>query len=218
MDLLLKLTREFWVSLQSGQLPNLGGWNYVLLALFVTIEGPIATLLGAAAASAGLMQLDLVFVAASVGNLGADTLWYLLGYTGRIEWLFRYGRWLGLRPHHLGRLRRVMNDHARKILFVAKLTNAFIIPSLIAAGLARLPWRRWFPSILVGEVMWTGSLVLIGYYATEAIKQIERDVRYLAVIAPTVFLLALLWWFRRALRHKQESDESIFDDKELEGG
>ena len=36
-----------------GQLPELGHWTYILLALLVMVEGPIATLLGAAAASAG---------------------------------------------------------------------------------------------------------------------------------------------------------------------
>ena len=33
-----------------------------MLALLVAVEGPIATLLGAVAASAGLMKLDLVFI------------------------------------------------------------------------------------------------------------------------------------------------------------
>jgi membrane protein DedA with SNARE-associated domain len=206
MDSLLKFFEGFWHSLQSGQVPNLGIWNYVLLAVFVFIEGPIATLLGAAAASAGVMKIDLVFVAASTGNLSADSAWYLLGYTGRVEWLLRHGRWLGIRRHHLERLRRLMNRHAPKILLAAKLTSALIIPSLMAAGMARVPWRRWFPPVLAGEVIWTGSLVLIGYYATQLVGKVERDVRYLAGIGIVVFLAILVWFIRRALQQRGERD------------
>ena len=215
MDSLLKFFEGFWHSLQSGQVPNLGIWNYVLLAVFVFIEGPIATLLGAAAASAGVMKIDLVFVAASTGNLSADSAWYLLGYTGRVEWLLRHGRWLGIRRHHLERLRRLMNRHAPKILLAAKLTSALIIPSLIAAGMARVPWRRWFPPVLAGEVIWTGSLVLIGYYATQLVGKVERDVRYLAGIGIVVFLAILVWFIRRALRQRGERGESGQGDDDV---
>jgi membrane protein DedA with SNARE-associated domain len=202
MESLPQLIHDFWKNLQSGQLPNLGYWDYVLLALFVAIEGPIATLLGAAAASAGLLRLDLVFVSASTGNLTSDTLWYYLGYAGKTEWLLHYGRWLGVRRHHVDRLKQGMQEHAPKILLVAKLTAGFVIPALIAAGLARIPWRRWFPPILSGEVVWTGSLVLIGYYATEGIKQVEHDVRYVVPVASGFFVLALLLWLvRPIIRH-----------------
>jgi membrane protein DedA with SNARE-associated domain len=215
MDSLLKFFEGFWHSLQSGQVPNLGIWNYVLLAVFVFIEGPIATLLGAAAASAGVMKIDLVFVAASTGNLSADSAWYLLGYTGRVEWLLRHGRWLGIRRHHLERLRRLMNRHAPKILLAAKLTSALIIPSLMAAGMARVPWRRWFPPVLAGEVIWTGSLVLIGYYATQLVGKVERDVRYLAGIGIVVFLAILVWFIRRALQQRGERDAFDHGDENV---
>jgi membrane protein DedA with SNARE-associated domain len=212
MDSLLKLFEGFWHSLQSGQVPNLGFWTYALLALFVAIEGPISTLLGAAAASAGWMRPHLVFVAASIGNLGADSLWYLLGYSGRSEWVVRHGRWLGIRRRHLDKLRGLIITYAPKILFVAKVTAAFIIPSLIAAGLARVRWRRWFPPLLAGEVIWTGALVLIGYYATEMINRVGRDIQYLAVIGTVVFLVMLAWLVPRALKQSQELNNSKHSD------
>jgi membrane protein DedA with SNARE-associated domain len=219
MESLPHLIHDLWKNLQSGQLPNLGYWDYVLLALFVAIEGPIATLLGAAAASAGLLHLDLVFVSASTGNLISDTLWYYLGYAGKIEWLLHYGRWLGVRRHHLDRLKQGMHNHAPKILLLAKLTAGFVIPALIAAGLARIPWRRWFPPIAAGEVVWTGSLVLIGYYATEAIKQVEHDVRYLVPVASGFFVLTLfLWLVRRVIKHRVGLNNSNGNDDDTREG
>lgn len=199
--------QSIWISLQNGQLPQLGWWSYLILATLVAIEGPIATLLGAAAASAGLMRPYLVFAASAIGNLTADTLWYTLGYAGRTEWILRFGRRLGVRRSHLDRLVSEMQKHGTKILFVAKLTSGFIIPSLVAAGLVRIPWRRWFPVIVVAETIWTGSLVVIGYYAAEGIKQIEKGIGYIALVASAAFLLVIIWGVRRALRKRSETKE-----------
>ncbi len=207
MDSLIRLIHQVWSNLQAGVIPNFGFWNYILLALFVAVEGPIATLIGAAAASAGIMHLDLVFLSASVGNLTADTLWYSLGKAGKIEWLLHYGRWFGVQKYHLERLNQGMHEHAAKILLIAKVTAGLIIPTLIAAGLAKVPWKRWFPAVALGEMFWTGSLVLIGYYTTESIKQIEHDLRYLGITVSLIILLVLIWLIRRNLFTQKKPDE-----------
>jgi membrane protein DedA with SNARE-associated domain len=198
----LQLIQNFILAMKSGQLPHLGYWTYLGLAMLVAIEGPIVTLLGAAAASAGLMRPWLVFLAAAVGNLSGDALWYTLGYAGKLEWALRFGRRLGLRPEVLERLEQGMHVHAARILFVAKLTVSFMIPSLIAAGLVKVPWRRWFPALFAGEMIWTGSLVLIGYYATEAIKRVEQGVEYAILGLSLVFVIFMLWKGRRLLRQQ----------------
>ncbi len=194
--------QHFSSSLLTGQNLQQGFWSYLLLSLLVAVEGPIATLLGAAAASAGWMRPVLVFIAAATGNLTADSLWYTLGYAGKLEWALRFGRRLGLQPELLERLEQGMQENASRILFVAKLTVSFMIPSLIAAGLVKVSWRRWFPALFAGEMIWTGSLVLIGYYATEAIKRIQQGVEYFILGLSLVFLLFLLWMGRTLLRKR----------------
>ena len=210
MDNIAHVIATFWQNLQQGQLPQLGAWNYALLAVLVAVEGPIATLLGAAAAAAGLMRPDLVFLSAAAGNLLADLGWYTLGYLGRVEWLLRYGRWLGVRRRHLDRLQRAMHHHARKILLVAKLTAGLVIPSLVAAGLARVPLRRWFPVVAAAEMLWTGTLVLVGFYAAAAIAQVERGLHILAILGALLLFLGLLEGIRRWFR----SQEALLAEEE----
>ncbi len=195
--------------LQQGQLPEIGRWNYVLLAALVAIEGPLATLLGAVAASTGLMRPWAVFCAAAAGNLTADSLWYLAGYSGKIEVALHLGSLFRLKREQVERLTDAMHQHGVKILFFAKLTAGFMIPSLLAAGLVRLPWKRWFPALLIAETIWTGLLVLIGYYTTQAITLVSRDLSTLIVAASIVFLLVLLWGGRRALKNAQTVDTTL---------
>jgi len=181
------------------------GWAYILLAILVAVEGPVITLAGAVAASTGYLNPILVFMAAAIGNLIADTLWYSLGYLGKIEWLLRYGGKLGIKETTLARLQTDVHDHIRKILFIAKLTLGFVVPTLIAAGLARVPMKRWFGVLFAAEGLWTGTLVLIGYYFGYMIQRIETNLRWVS-LGGTVVIVALILFYIYHHRPKLEQE------------
>ncbi len=195
--------------LKTGQLPEWGAWSYLALALLVAVEGPIATLLGAAAASAGMMRPSLVFAVAAAGNLSADTLWYGLGYLGKAEWLFKIGQRMGISPARLERMENAIHAHTAKILFMAKLSVSLVIPALIAAGLVKAPLKKWFPAVFGAEMIWTGALVLIGFYTTEALKRVERGLEYIILLASALFVIFLFWLVRRTLGKAEEQAEII---------
>ena len=181
-----------------------GVWAYFLLALMVAVEGPIFTLTGAAAASAGLMSPVWVFASASIGNLTADTLWYSLGYLGRMDLIIRFGGRLGIKESFITRLQKDVNAYIHKILFIAKLTMGLVIPTLIAAGLARVPFKRWFGILFTAECIWTGSLVLIGYYFGYLIQRVENHLRWVAVGGAVVVAFAAIYY----LTHRKSDLES----------
>jgi membrane protein DedA with SNARE-associated domain len=214
MDNLILLLQNLVGAIKNGQLPQLGYWTYFLLGILVAVEGPIATLLGAAAASAGLMHPTLVFLAAAIGNQAADSLWYSLGYLGKTEWIFHFGRRLGLRPGLIEHLKKNILQHATKVLFLAKLTGRFVIPSLVTVGLLRVPWRRWFPALILAETLWTGSLVLFGYYATEAFKRVEQKVEYAGLAASILFLVFIIFAGRGLIKEWDRDNSETFTSED----
>ena len=109
MDLILDSLSQFWLNFRLGQLPALGGWNYLLLMVVVVIQGPFATMLGGAAAAAGLLNPLGVLAACVAGNLGADVIWYTLG---RLSKLGQTGRWSRRSQTLVRVLREGMHDHA----------------------------------------------------------------------------------------------------------
>ena len=193
MDSFLTLVRSFWLGLQNGQLPELGAWSYLILSLLIVAQGPLATLFGGAAASAGLLKPELVLLAGAAGNLTADVVWYHVGKAGRIEWLLRHVRWLGVKKEHIAKAEEGMRQHAVKILLMAKVSAGLAVPALIAAGLARVQWRRWFPVVMAGETIWTGALTLVGYYFFESIKEIEEGIQLLMFGVAAAFILILIF-------------------------
>jgi membrane protein DedA with SNARE-associated domain len=199
MNVMIDVIRTFWSNLQFGVVAQIGSWNYLILAILVAIEGPIVTLLGAAASASGYLQSGFVIAAAAIGNLTADILWYCLGFAGKIEWLQPYQRWLGIKPKQMDHLQSEMQKHAPKILFFAKLSAGFMIPSLLAAGISKVPLKKWLPTLLIGEMIWTGTLFFIGYHGTQMLSNITRGIEYVFLAASLVFLFVMVILIRKAL-------------------
>ncbi len=183
-----------------------GYWAYVLLAVSVVFEGPIATLLASVAASAGYLNPFLVFVSAVTGNTLGDNMWYVLGYAGTLQSVGRYLRWFGLRPEQIERLEGDIHDHAHRLLFIAKLTLGFVVPTLIATGLARVPRRRWYSALLAAECIWTGSLVAAGYFFGAYVQRLERDLRYVAIGGLVLFFVGVSLYVMRQRAREMTGD------------
>ncbi len=133
------------------------------------------------------------------GNLGADAFWYSVGFTSKVTWI---DRWFGRRRELVQVLQREMQQHALKILLLAKLSVGMAVPAVLAAGLAQVPWRKWFPIVVTGEVIWTGTLLLIGYYAAETMIGAERAVLIFGIlISVGLFALMALYVPRKLRQH-----------------
>ena len=195
---ILEAMRHFWLDLQQGQVISLGLGSYLLLMVLIIIQGPISTMLGGAAAAAGLLNPVGVLAVAVVGNLGADALWYSVGRSSTRLWTrptFRRYRALA------NVLQGEMQRHATRVLLLAKLSVGMAVPAVIAAGLARVPWRRWFPVVALGELLWTGALLLTGYFATEKLIASESTiVRLGTAVSAALFVGTMVYVLRRLRR------------------
>jgi len=185
---------------------------YAALMLAVMIEGPIAILVGATAASSGFLNPLPVFMAASLGNLFGDLAWYLLGYSGKIEWALKL-RFLHLDLRKITFLKQAIARNAVKILAIAKLTNGLIVPALIATGLARVSLRRWFPIIFITNLITTGIFVAIGYYTAVNLLKFDHWMRYIALVFSFIILILVTVFIRKKLSQYYSIEELLTDEK-----
>lgn len=189
---------QAWSAIQTGQLPDLGFWSYVILILLVFLEGPAATLVAATMAATGILRADLVFLSAMLGNLLADVCWYALGYFGgNRRMLFRIGlvrrHWFTIR-----RLRKDVRNRAARIYLLTKMSMGLLaIPLLVASGMARVPWYRLALVSLVVEPIWNALLVLAGFRLGEYVSDLENGLQLLAVVGTLVVFFVLLMMYRR---------------------
>jgi membrane protein DedA with SNARE-associated domain len=179
---------------------------YCVLGLLAFAEGPIATLLGGAASSSGLLLPVPVYLAVVMGNLTADMGWYTLGRFCKQEWLARLAPRVGISHQRIGQLESSVKKYAPRMLFLAKLTVGLPVPTLIATGLSRVPVHRWVGMLVMGELIKSAALVSVGYLYARAIQQATTGVQVILWIITTILLAGGLFWFKR---HKQKSVPQI---------
>ncbi len=194
----MEFIQGFWEAIRTGNLPDLGNWSYVLIALLVFLEGPSVTLVAGTMAATGILRAEWVLVAAVIGNFCADQFWYWLGrlggHNGR---LFRLS-WFQHRRAEIEQLESGVQEHGVKMYLMAKLSMGLLsIPTLVSAGLMRVAWWRLAGVSILVEPFWTGFLVFAGYRLGEHIQTMQRELKVAALLGGIVLLLVLLWWYRR---------------------
>ncbi len=187
---LLELFTRFWYALEHGQALPVGYWNYLFLMVFVIMQGPLTKLLGGAAASGHLLNLYMVFLISFTASLMADFFWYNVGRTGRLQNYLK--KRPGNRKKMVERLQRSMHKHYAKVLLMGKLSLGMAVPALLAAGISKLPWRRWLPVVILGEGLFTSMMVLIGYFAAGSIAQVDQTLRIVGLGFTAIWLLGLV--------------------------
>lgn len=183
---------------------------YLFLGLFAMLEGPAAILVGGAAASSGLLLPLPVYLAVVVGNLSADMGWYGLGRCGRLDWLERLGPKAGIDPRRIQQLEQGIRKNAPRLLFLSKLTVGFPIPTLVATGLSRVPVRRWLGMLVLGELLKSAALVLVGYLLARAVLQASAAVQGILWGVTAVVGAAVLVWVRRRKKYPPPAGDAWF--------
>lgn len=122
---------------------------YASLGLLVLVEGPAATVFGGSLVGAGLVAFWPILLIVVVADVTADSVLYLLGRLGERPRVGRLLRRLGLTAVRRERLTAMINDDLPRVVAGAKAVDLAAVPAFLAAGLARVPYRRF--------VSWTAA-------------------------------------------------------------
>lgn len=190
---MLELIREMWSNVTTGGDPaHVHYWSYLLLAVLVAVEGPVVTVLAATLAGAGVLNPWLVIGSATLGNVTADSIWYCLGRLGHFDRLAQRFPWLRRFRPQIAQLEDDVQANGLKFLLLAKLVMwPAAIPTLIAAGMARVAWPKLLLVIISAEVLWTGSLVLLGNLLGTNLPQFQAWMQWIAIGSMVAMVLAL---------------------------
>ncbi len=195
--------------------------TYCILALAALLEGPMTILVAGAGISLGTLLPFPAYLSVIVGNLIADIGWYSLGRFGKINWLEQFGPKLGVGPQDAKQLEKSILEHAPRMLFLSKLTVGLPIPTLIAIGLNRIAVRRWVILWILGELLKSAALMMVGYMYATGIQQAYSGVQTVLWIITVVVLTVVFIYFKRHKKMKRshpQMDISINNQEESTKG
>ncbi len=103
------------------------------------------------------------------------------------------------------RARRVVNTYGAPVVAVSFLTIGFQTAVNAAAGLTRMPLRRYLPALLIGGAVWALLYATVGL----AVIWLWLDLLWTspwAAVAVVILVCAVTtwWWVRRRRRHNAD--------------
>ena len=167
---------------------NIAVWidssKYVLLFLGTLIEGPIVMITSGFFYGFGQFDFVPMYSALVLGDFTGDIIWYCVGRFGTRNTIFKYGHFLGITPIKLEKMEKLYNKHHQKILIISKLTMGLglSLVVLITAGIFKIPLKKYALINIIGDFIWTGILLFIGYSLVSIYVIIPKSVKIIFVI------------------------------------
>ena len=148
--------------------------------------------------SQGRMGLFGAVTAGVLGNLAGSWIAYLIGLWGGRELWFHYGRYVGVRRHHLILAEKWFDKYGEFTVFISRCLPVVRTFISFPAGTARMNFAKFTFYTFLGCVPWVFALTYLGYLLGENWEMIGDYLHYLdyavtlGVLAGAVYLF-LRW-------------------------
>ena len=149
--------------------------------------------------SQGQMGFLEAVAAGVLGNLAGSWIAYFIGLWGGRQLWVRYGRFLGVRAHHLALAEKWFEKYGELTVFVSRCLPAVRTFISFPAGTARMNFAKFTFYTFIGCVPWVFVLTYLGYYLGENWERVGSYLHYLEYAVALVLLvlivyLLLRWW------------------------
>jgi membrane protein DedA with SNARE-associated domain len=180
-------------------IPLLTAHKYLFLFPVVVVEGPIITVIAGFLSSLGVFNIFIAYAMVVVGDIAGDVMYYALGYYGRQRFIKRWGRFLGITLERVEQLDKHFEKHTGKTLVIGKLSHGVGGVVLVAAGIARIPLRKFVWYNFITTLPKSLILLLIGYYSGESYVKISSYLDYAAIgtVVATVIFIVIYFVMRK---------------------
>lgn len=180
---------------------------YGLIIVLACAEGPILSMLFGVLIRLHLFPLLPVYAALMVGDLIGDIVWYYIGFHFGHRFIRRFGHRFGITEANIERMTKFFHAYKLPILFISKITNGLglALVTLMTAGMVKIPFWKYMAVNLIGQFIWSGFLLAVGYYFSHAYIEINNVFGRLSLIVGGIVVLWLFVRFRKTLRAKADA-------------
>ena len=162
-------------------------------ALFLgfVIPGELTVILGGALAARAHVSLPAILAASILGPILGDSIGYYLGrrYGENVAHRHRRKRWASAQ--------RWVRTKGAPAVFLGRFVafvRSFIPP---AAGVSKMPYKKFFPWNAAAGVLWGAGSALLGYFAGENLEALAHAMGWLglALVGVAIVVIAGIRFF-----------------------
>lgn len=175
-------------------------YGYLAILIGTFLEGETILVLGGFAAHRGLLWLPGVMLAAFVGSLASDQLFFFIGRRHGDAWLARRPAW----QPAVARVRALLERHDTLLILSFRFLYGLRNVTPFALGLTRVSTLRFAVLNIIGAAAWAAAVALLGWFVGSAAKQLLGHLeRYELRVAASILAVGLLLWLWRRLRQRK---------------
>jgi len=190
----------------------LSEYGYWIVLPLMIIEGPIVTLIAAFMASLGVFNIYFIFILSILGDVLGDVIFYGLGRKGGMHFVHKVGKYIGITERLVVKMEKFFVNHGGKTIVAVKSTTGLCWATFVAAGIVKMPFRKFVGYSLLGGLVWSGFLVIMGFFFGYLYAQIVDYINYAGWIIGS---LALAFFVGVGMYKKYETRDLFKGVKEV---
>jgi membrane protein DedA with SNARE-associated domain len=179
-------------------------YGYLAILVGTLLEGETILVLGGFAAHRGLLNLWGVILAAFIGSLLSDQLFFFLGRRHGAALLARRPQWQA----GVERVRGLLNRYNTALILSFRFLYGLRNVTPFALGMSDVSTARYVVLNAVGAAAWAVAIALVGWFVGEAAKQMLGHLqRYERGIGAAIIMVGVLLWIWHHLSARRRSSE-----------
>jgi membrane protein DedA with SNARE-associated domain len=181
-------------------------YRYLIIFPIAVVEGPLVSAAAGFLVFLGYLNGFFTYVLLILADMVGDTLYYALGRFGGRKFVKKFGHYIGVDEKKLGNLEKQFERHSGKIILGGK-TQAIGAVALIAAGMAKMPYRGFMKYNFLGSIPKVLLFLAIGYFFGQGYSaMLDKYVNYVGLISFLAAVALIVFYFlvRRYLRAKDK--------------
>ena len=179
-------------------------YKYIILFPLAIFEGPIIMVVSGFLYHLGYFPFLPLYLTLIIADLVGDFIWYGVGYHFGRPIILKHGKFFSITNELFDKIEAKFHNHQNKILFISKMTMGFGFAhaTLITAGAVKVSFKKYVLLNFLGGFIWTGFLMMIGYFFGNLYTVIEGQFKIVSVIALIMIVLAAFYGFSRYMRQR----------------
>jgi membrane protein DedA with SNARE-associated domain len=162
----------------------------------IPLPSEVVLPLGGFMASSGKITLAGANLAAAAGSMAGSIVAYTAGFYGGRSFILKYGRYIFVSRNHFFKAEGFFLKHGRSAVLFGRLLPIIRTFISLPAGVARMDFKQFLLSSLLGALPWNFILIYLGYRFGEKydtlIHPVFRNIEYVVAAAIPLLIAVLI--------------------------
>jgi membrane protein DedA with SNARE-associated domain len=159
----------------------------------------------------GNLTLAGVIAAGVAGDMAGASIAYSIGYFGQRELLEHKSGKVHVSASRLNKAHEWFEHYGSPVIFISRMLPVVRAAFPYAAGVARMPFWRFFVLATLGSIIWIGGLAVLGQAVGSQWPTWRHHLEYVDYAAVAALILAIVYLIVRRRSSRNRSAEPAAD-------